>query len=1165
MKNLLNKIILSLIYILCHSYIYSQWETPFSYEFSTPDYIPKNIQFINPSTGYIMFCFSSGNNNNILRTYKTTDKGYHWSRILEIGTQNTHPERNYMTFADENNGWVFWNQQYSYYSILRSINTTDGGLTWGNIIVEQGVDVDDKPEALFVNANTGFLWGNGWNILYRTTNKGVVWNPITTIPSDKNIYDLQISKINSNIIYVAGYKLISTYLVRPYLIVNNDGFSSGNFTSILDGNSDPYQSEHIFELSTINNNGSDQVFLTCNKKLLKMTNDVNFQTLVSYYSGQERIYNFYDQNIGYSYRGTTTDEPQYSIDYTVDGGSTWNLSYPIGNYFVPYNLRQIPVIGNICYFVHRPYDPPYKNFHARRLNVNFNSIRDWSTSHSGQINFHNLDGSTWTTFNTPAPNILRRGGKSIISIPSSERYVTQGNDTIAIFYYWGGNGGNASMNPYNSEYYYIYDGAINADYKTKLISTTPDALKYANQTRSFKDVNGRTHLIYVSMEGIFYTSTKEPVSTSFRNEEILSGTSNIYSQGFATFNNSNPFISEALPYASSPPIDPDANVVAVWERREGNNIKIISTQRYNISYCESHWVNPIEHVTINVQNQPNFKAFPKIFQVQQFSGGSAHEWGMVTYLEPNGPTNKNLKVRVYRNSVFTAQFYDLLTNKNIIEYSAANEYINSGANYLHIAYLEGRDVKYMRVLIPYNVLYPPYFFTNENYTVSNSDISRLRFSPEISLKNSSNNPSSLNVQPVVGYQGQYEVRIAIQYESGPPIFVDGTYYPIYVRERLSNGTWSASSIIYNSLNTAQAYPNVEGSKTMNSCMLNYKNGNLYKQVVPRWNGNSPNLYRCEPNSFPGADAKFIRGGLINSSSTYQALATLSNSGNIYQLGRQYFTITDGTSGSGAYEEINGVVTDDYTKYSFNLGNIMVNWNLVGFDTDIDTTIEDGNAFNENLASKPFLLNDNDTLVIGRNAFYILDDSSGAVTEVEYLVKLMNKTTNEMHQLLAHDTVHTGDTIQVEYLEGFIITNIPNGTDSFYVQMVVDTLGDDFNLGGGNGSEGGGDFPYKRYIRWEKGGVSNTNNNIPTVFKLHQNFPNPFNPVTKIKFDLPKESKVVIKVYDLLGREVKTLTNEVRKAGYHEIPFDGTNLASGIYFYKIEAGTFVDSKKMVLIK
>jgi len=96
-------------------------------------------------------------------------------------------------------------------------------------------------------------------------------------------------------------------------------------------------------------------------------------------------------------------------------------------------------------------------------------------------------------------------------------------------------------------------------------------------------------------------------------------------------------------------------------------------------------------------------------------------------------------------------------------------------------------------------------------------------------------------------------------------------------------------------------------------------------------------------------------------------------------------------------------------------------------------------------------------------------------------------------------------------------------------------------------------------------------NIPLVFRLSQNYPNPFNPVTKINYDLPKDSKVKIVIYDILGREVKRLVNsELKTAGSYIVDFNASNYASGVYFYRIEAeesngNKFVDSKKMVLLK
>ncbi len=93
----------------------------------------------------------------------------------------------------------------------------------------------------------------------------------------------------------------------------------------------------------------------------------------------------------------------------------------------------------------------------------------------------------------------------------------------------------------------------------------------------------------------------------------------------------------------------------------------------------------------------------------------------------------------------------------------------------------------------------------------------------------------------------------------------------------------------------------------------------------------------------------------------------------------------------------------------------------------------------------------------------------------------------------------------------------------------------------------------------------TSDIIPDEFTLSQNYPNPFNPSTKIKFNIPQQSRVELKVYNVLGKEVMTLINDVKSAGGYEVEFDASSLASGTYFYKIQAGQFIDVKRMILIK
>ena len=103
----------------------------------------------------------------------------------------------------------------------------------------------------------------------------------------------------------------------------------------------------------------------------------------------------------------------------------------------------------------------------------------------------------------------------------------------------------------------------------------------------------------------------------------------------------------------------------------------------------------------------------------------------------------------------------------------------------------------------------------------------------------------------------------------------------------------------------------------------------------------------------------------------------------------------------------------------------------------------------------------------------------------------------------------------------------------------------------------GGFEYSNVIEVEV--------NLPTKFDLEQNYPNPFNPITTIKYNVPFKSSVTIKIFDILGKEVETLVNEEKDAGYYQTSFDASRLSSGIYFYTLRGGSYFVTKKMNLLK
>jgi hypothetical protein len=131
-------------------------------------------------------------------------------------------------------------------------------------------------------------------------------------------------------------------------------------------------------------------------------------------------------------------------------------------------------------------------------------------------------------------------------------------------------------------------------------------------------------------------------------------------------------------------------------------------------------------------------------------------------------------------------------------------------------------------------------------------------------------------------------------------------------------------------------------------------------------------------------------------------------------------------------------------------------------------------------------------------------------------------------------------------------------DTYYV-LIYNTVG----------SEAGPLARYKLTIA-KPTGVTKQNDVLPKVFALEQNYPNPFNPSTVIRFSLPQTASTKVVVYDMLGSEVRTLINNEYTAGNYEAVWDGRNnlgqsVSTGVYIYRIQAGTFISTKKMMLLK
>jgi hypothetical protein len=140
---------------------------------------------------------------------------------------------------------------------------------------------------------------------------------------------------------------------------------------------------------------------------------------------------------------------------------------------------------------------------------------------------------------------------------------------------------------------------------------------------------------------------------------------------------------------------------------------------------------------------------------------------------------------------------------------------------------------------------------------------------------------------------------------------------------------------------------------------------------------------------------------------------------------------------------------------------------------------------------------------------------------------------------------------------------PGLTDGSYSITITDSLGITYF-----GGEGGAQYLSGAIINnIQYGNINDVKKpiEIPSNFYLYQNYPNPFNPTTTIQYSVPRSSLVSLNVYDLLGQKVGSLVNEQKVPGVYTVNFDGSNLSSGIYFYRLHAGSYTQVKKLILMK
>jgi hypothetical protein len=266
----------------------------------------------------------------------------------------------------------------------------------------------------------------------------------------------------------------------------------------------------------------------------------------------------------------------------------------------------------------------------------------------------------------------------------------------------------------------------------------------------------------------------------------------------------------------------------------------------------------------------------------------------------------------------------------------------------------------------------------------------------------------------------------------------------------------------------------------------------------------------------------------------------------------------------------GIVGKNGAQFFFALGDITLDGQNINFVSIPDSvSIASLSLLNTYFESEPFTVSSLSNLTYGVQ--YGITDSvlcSSVLNSGQYIsfkVELLDAVTNNVLDVF-DEVSYTGNNVYQYNNLGYKVNLSGIGEKSVKLRLVTDT-NSEFGFGFSNRIA-----DQSMLVKVGFKTINYKGDAVVKEYALEQNYPNPFNPGTTIRYQLPKDGLVTLKIYDILGSEIATLVNEEKIAGKYEVNFDASNLASGVYVYriaiqsgKLQAGEFVNSKKMILLK
>ncbi len=1204
-----NDLLLEVIYSSNHGANWSaSTQVSESYKFADKPFIAIDN---NPSSQYYGNIYTSwtytGTSNNLTVFSKSSDAGAHFSAPLNIASTGTEGSN----IAVGPNGYVYvvWSIGEPNCTGIGFSLSTDGGTSFSSPVQitsvyeigqwknpdyclkstssnPYGVRVNSFP-SMAVDPNNGVIYvtwadnrnGNPDIFLIKSTDQGATWssNSPTKINNDNTTSDQWFPWINVtqdgaiNVVFYDSRNDPNNLSTMVYIARSTDGGSSFANYQVSDVSFRPtavpgaaagYMGDYIGMVSTStdaypcwmdNRTGTYQLY----------TADVQFKINVTadqLDAGGTRL------------TGTTIGKWEGGPNFIQDTLGSTPLTFPQLEYNSTLALEgyQQLVENNTQKYYEWNTDPDVTNFHlytVKPKNNNFTSHFNGTTSGVTVQNSLlddpalSLSGNTNVGFSDPwlidypdpnygntkrnegvsaplksrtspfYPNLTKNYNGDVyqgiflnqdynipgnpyyqVSFPSNQTISVGGTNHSLYFQSWivdsGANVQNSLANP-TPVVFTRAGGTVTANVKASQLSGDASAYSNSSQRKLVRTPDGTLHMVYSSMGHVWYE-----ISTN-------NGSS------WSIMNNGKPLDNGA---GKCPSIDYYGNVVGIVFQQQSGSYYTIQLQAYygsgsNYIFGTSATVYTEQYDAYSINANPNISwGYNAKFMVT---------WERKTNVFPicSYGINYAYGSLSYNNVTLNGNGFVSGTDNNSVNasvYSNKSDY-NDG---FQIAYEQDNYLKYIY-----------YCRTNisSTWNVTTTAVSNI----------SSGDSYYLNYRPSV---------------IGMP---DGSAKVCWIGDYSGNG--SMVNIISRDLSQSNSF---------------FSNGNNVKSASMNLTNDNTNCYFSWSNygggtsytdQFANISTPFINKTLNTNGQDVQ-LSNGASANNMYvstyyPFTAPYYFVTSNNLGSFPKANPNSissgkgvVVVKGNAQFSYSLGDVTVDNNKISFVRANDSTNNNILSNINNLITEPFTLSNNSDFNF--SVMTGLIDSAAAMSAlgnndyIDFKVELIDDATGAVIGTL-NDARISSSNLSPDNVSSFKVNTKGMGGKQVKMNLTVSTNIDNPEYYVIERYSADGNVTGKFSADTKE--ISVQGSAIVKNYALNQNYPNPFNPTTIINYQIPKEGIVTIKIFDELGKEVKTLVNAYKSQGRYSVSFDASELSSGVYFYQLRAGDFISIKKMVLLK